>query len=276
VARPLALRAKKDGFQVRLLPLKDDLTIDIAKTRYEFSTNPPKAVIVSAISNVTGYVLPVKEIFEESEKYDAVNIIDAAQAAGMLDIDMADLKANIIVFAGHKTLYGVFGAAGFVMDGVEMSAVLAGGTGSDSLNTDMPEAIPERFEPGSPNIVALAGLNAALKENDQEEHLKKVKELTVYLKNGLRSVPGVILMGDYEDESQLSIVSFAFEGYTSGDIGTILDSDYDIAVRTGFHCAPYIHEYLKDAPYNGTVRISVGAFNTEKDIDNLVTALNTL
>ena len=275
VLRPLHLREEKDGITVKELPLCRDLSIDLDKTEYMFASEKPAAMFCSAISNVTGYLLPLKEIFSLSEKYGAVNVVDASQAAGLLPIDMVDLHAGIIVFAGHKTLYGTFGAAGFIKKpAVPLDVFLAGGTGSDSLNPEMPKDEPGRLEPASPALPAIAALNAALKEISVEEHYTKVRELTIYLSDRLRSIPSLTIYGD--DNTRLGIVSFVAEGYKSSEIGEILDREGGIAVRTGYHCAGLIHKHLKDEPYAGTVRVSVGMFNTQDDIDSLVSLLNTL
>lgn len=275
VIRPLHLRAKKDGIKIKELPLKPDLSLDIDKASFMFATEKPVAVFCTAISNVTGSRLSAKEVFSEAEKYGSVNVLDASQAAGLVPIDMDQIHAGVIVFAGHKTLYGIFGAAGFVIkDDIHLEVFLAGGTGSDSLNPEMPEDVPGRFEPASPALPSVAALNAALKEIDIEEHYRKVSELTAYLIEGLNSIPSVVVYGGETD--RFGIVSFAVEGYTASEVGEILDREGDIAVRTGYHCAGLIHKYLKDEEYVGTVRVSVGMFNTKEDIDTLVRVLRTL
>ena len=276
VARTLHHYQKIRGFSIELLPLKEDLRIDIDKVAFLFKQNAPSAVIMNAVSNVTGYMLPVKEICALGKECGAVTAVDAAQAAGLIDIDMRSISADIICFAGHKTLQGPFGIGGFVIrHGIDLIPVFTGGTGSDSLSLEMPGTSPGRYEASSQNIVAVAGLNAALKTTDQKDHFSKIRKLTEYLIKELEEIDKVEIMGAY-DEDTIGIVSFVVDGYMSDEVGMILDNEYDIAVRTGFHCAPYIHDYLGDKPWRGTVRAGIGQFNTKEDIDLLIEALSTL
>jgi len=212
-----------------------------------------------------------------AKEYGAITVLDAAQAAGLLDLDMPGMNTDILCFAGHKTLMGPFGVAGFLIKhGVTLKKVLTGGTGSASLDLNMPETTPERYEASSTNVVAIAGLNAALKDLDIVAHRDTVCELTEYLLEALNDIPSVNIMGAFDSDKTLGIVSFVVEGYESSEVGTILDDEYDIAVRTGYHCAPYIHDYLGDKPYHGTIRVGIGQFNTKEDIDALVNAIESL
>ena len=277
VARTLNMLQEKYRFDIEFIPLDDDLKIDLKKTEYQFTQKAPSIVIINKISNVTGYILPAEQVFHIAKKYGAVTIMDAAQAAGLVDIDMTSNDADIICFAGHKTLYGPFGIGGFALKhGIELQVSFAGGTGSNSLNLKMPDRSPARYEAASQNILAVAGLHAALSVVDQKQHLRHSVEMTDYLLTKLSSLTNIKLMGTYSDGSTLGIVSFVVDGYTSDDIGNILDDEFDIAVRTGYHCAPYIHEYLKDKDYAGTVRIGTGLFTTKEDVDRLIEALETL
>lgn len=212
-----------------------------------------------------------------AREYGAITVLDAAQAAGLIDLDMPALNADVLCFAGHKTLMGPFGIGGFLIKhGITLKKVLTGGTGSSSLTLDMPEEAPGRYEASSTNVVAIAGLNASLKGLDINEHRKTLRELTEYLLEALNGIPSVNLMGTFDTGKTLGIVSFVVEGYQSDEVGIILDDEYDIAVRTGYHCAPYIHDYLGDKPYHGTIRIGIGQFNTKEDIDALISAIKSL
>lgn len=277
VARTVHQLSVNTGASVEMLPLTEDLQIDLERAKYQFSVKAPSVVILNALSNVTGYILPVEELFLMAKEYGAITVLDAAQAAGLLDMDMAGLHADILCFAGHKTLMGPFGIGGFLLKrGIILKKVFTGGTGSASLNVDMPEMAPERYEASSTNVVAVAGLNAALTELNIDEHRDIVRELTQYLLEALETIPSVTLVGVVDHDKTLGIVSFVVEGYDSDEVGTILDDEYDIAVRTGYHCAPYIHDYLDDKLHHGTVRVGLGQFNTKEDIDALVSALETL
>ena len=269
---------KKYGFKVIELPLiEETLEIDIDKMRYLFSKNKPTYVCVNVVSNVTGYVLPVKEIFVEAHKYNAITIADAAQALGAIQFDIEDIEADITVFAGHKSLYGPFGIGGIIIkNNILLKEVIVGGTGSDSLNLNMPTSYPEKLESSSKNITAIAGLSVALDEIDINETYEKEKELTEYLVCELKKIEEVQLYIPYDFNKHIGIVSFNIEGFNSSDVGMILDEDFNIAVRTGYHCAPYIHKYLDDEKYLGTVRIGIGKFNTKDEIDRLIDSINEI
>ena len=275
VARCVELLRQRHGFIVKMLPLQKDLQIDLDKVQYEFSMNPPTLLIINAMSNVTGYVLPVQELSNMAKQFKCTVMLDTAQAAGLIDVDMRKLQADVICFAGHKSLGGPFGIGGFLLNNaIILERYLAGGTGSNSLNLSMPEEAPGRYEASSPNIIAIAGLLAALKELNGNEHNKKIKELTEYAIMRLLTIPDIKILG--QTPGQLGIVSFVLPGYNSNDIGEILDNEFDTAVRTGYHCCPYIHDFLGDKEYGGTVRIGLGMKNNKEDIDWLVQALRTL
>ena len=275
IARTVEAIRQKTGCTVSMIPVEEKtLEIDLKKTEYLFHEKNPDIVISTVISNVTGYMLPVKSLFELAKHYHATTIADAAQAAGLIDLDFDEINADIVGFAGHKTLCGPFGIGGFIIrKDVSLKCILTGGTGSDSLNLSMPQSAPGRYEAGSENIVAIAGLHAALEWLSANQHMEHIKELTDYLVDGLSKNPDVTV---FTTNQQLGIVSFVVEGYDSGDIGQILDDEFDIAVRTGYHCAPYIHKYLQDIPYAGTVRVGIGPFNTKEDIDTFIEAVESL
>lgn len=275
VARTLHHVSELYGVKIKLIPLKDkSLEVDIEKFKYELSKEKPKAVFCTHVSNVTGYILPVSEIFTEAKKYGACTVLDSAQSLGLVDIDVRTMPVDIIAFAGHKTLYGPFGIGGFVnVSSVKLNTYIVGGTGSDSLNLDMPSGIEVRYESSSTNIVSVHGLNAALKEIDAIEAFNREKELTDYLVKALEPIEGITVYLPAQREKHIAIVSFVVEGYLSEEIGEILDADFDIAVRTGYHCAPWIHDYIKDKESLGTVRVGVGRYTEKSSIDELIAAL---
>ena len=277
VARTLYLYQKIRGFSIEFIPLRKDLRIDIDKMVFLFKQKVPSVVIMNAVSNVTGYILPVEKICTLAKENGAVTVIDAAQAAGLINIDMRSNNADIVCFAGHKTLQGPFGIGGFAIKyGIKLDLIFAGGTGSNSLSLDMPVTAPGRYEASSQNIPAIAGLNAALKALDQEKHFIHVRYITAYLVEKLLEIDKLEIAGTHDISDTIGIISFTVDGYRADEIGMILDDEFGIAVRVGFHCAPYIHSYLNDIPNGGTVRVGIGAFNTEEDIDALVEALSTL
>ena len=277
VARTIHNVSKKIGFKVKLLPIDSGYEIDLDKTKYEFSKEKPSVVICTHVSNVTGYILPIEEIFKEAKKYEAICVLDSAQSLGLVPIDVRNNNVDILAFAGHKTLYGPFGIGGFInVSGIELEEYVTGGTGSDSLNLDMPNGMEAKYEASSCNIIAVAGLNAALTDICAEKCMVHERELTDYLINELQGNPKIKLFLPGNREQHVGIVSFIYEDMNSDDVGMILDEDYDIAVRTGYHCAPYIHDYLKDKSTLGTVRVGLGQFSTKEDIDALVRALKEI
>lgn len=278
VARTLKKASDDYELNICLMPLKEEtLEIDLEKLKYDFSRNKPFAIFCTHVSNVTGYILPIKAIFEEAKKYDAITVMDSAQSLGLIEIDSRQLKADIIAFAGHKTLYGPFGIGGFInLSGVELQEFITGGTGSDSLNLNMPNGSEAKYEAASCNVVAVAGLNAALKNLNLEANYKHEKDLTEYLIEQLNGIKTIKMYLPLDLSKHVGIVSFTCEGINSDDVGAILDEDFDIAVRTGYHCAPYIHKYLKDENLLGTVRVGLSQHLTKEDVDLLANALKEI
>lgn len=250
---------------------KVTLTYDLEKIKYQFAESKPNMIVISHASNVCGVLAPIGKICELSKMYDAINVIDMCQTAGLVDTDLSSHTIDFAVFAGHKTLYGPIGIAGFICTGeLKPSPLLYGGTGIDSANQSLPETVPERYEVASPNIMAIAGLNAALKwinevgikaifESEQENH-KKLLDL-------LKAFKIVKIIGPIDEDAGIGVISCVFQNYSSDSIGQIL-SDHDIAVRTGLHCAPSAHRFLGTFP-SGTVRFSVSYFNDDNDFAKL-------
>lgn len=277
VARSVHALAKRKSINVKELPLNDSLEIDLEKTKYEFAKDKPDVVFCTHVSNVTGYILPVEDIFKEAKSNGAITVLDSAQSMGLIEIRADLMDVDLIAFAGHKTLYGPFGIGGFInVSGIELDEFIAGGTGSDSLNLEMPSGKESKYEASSTNIVAIAGLNAALQDLNQEEYLRHESELTDYFVEKLSKIKGIKIYLPGNKDRHVGIVSFTVEGMNSEDVGMILDEDFDIAVRTGYHCAPFIHKYLKDKGNLGTIRIGLGQFTTKNDVNALVDAIEEI
>lgn len=279
VARTLNYLTKRKCINLRELPM-DDTTgeIEVDKLPYIFSKETPAAVFCTHISNVTGYILPVDEIFSQSKRYGSINVLDTAQSLGLIEYDVRiNEEVDIIAFAGHKNLYGPFGVGGFInIAHVPLDEFIVGGTGSDSLNLDMPKGNEARYESASSNVIAIAGLKAALEVLEVQKNYEHEKMLTDYLVEKLSALSNIKIFAPYDKEKHIGIVSFVVEGYKSDDVGMILDEDYDIAVRTGYHCAPHIHSHLKDEKYLGTVRVGLSQFTSKEELDRLIDALKEL
>lgn len=275
IVRPLYLLKEKIDFKLEILPF-DKYTWEpqLTKMAEMFSFKKPKAVLISQISNVTGLLLEYEKIFDLSKKYGSINILDSAQSFGEINPNLDN--CDYCVFAGHKTLYSIFGVAGFIMCG-EHKLVLtkSGGNGSDSLNHYMPLAGYARYEAGSPNVVAIYSLLKSIEWLKNNYDFEKEKELTKYMIEKISMLPKVRLFIP-NSKKVFGIVSIAVEGYSSDDVASILSEEFDIKVRAGYHCSPFVHQFIGSEEYKGTVRISLGAFNTLKDIDKLYDALLTL
>ena len=277
VLRPLELLRRRLGVRIEELPLAQDLSIDLEETARRFALLKPDLVSVSAISNVTGYVLPAREVFLLARKYKAFTLLDAAQAMGLLKMRFASLCADAVAFAGHKTLYSPFGIAGFLLkNGRKLDEVLAGGNGKKSLSVEMPGTAPERYECGSMDTPAIAGLAASLEWLRTVDPWKRETELIDYLIPKLEGIQGLKLYTAPSRERQSGVISLNLEGFRANEVAAILDDKWDIAVRAGHHCAAKIHEHLNDKEHDGTVRVSVSVFTTEEELDVLVKALSSI
>jgi len=248
---------------------------DLEKIKYQFADNSPSFVVISHASNVCGIIAPIVEICALAKSHNAITMLDMCQTMGLIDTDLENSDIDYAAFAGHKTLYAPFGIAGFICTAdTELKPLLFGGTGVESASRTLPETIPERFEVGSLNIMAIAGLNASLRwineigivniyRKEQENREQLIKSLNRY--DNIQIVPSNI------NNKAIGVVSCTFGDYGSDSIGQIL-SNKNIAVRTGLHCAPTAHSFLGTFPA-GTVRFSVGYFNNDDDLVTLEEAL---
>jgi cysteine desulfurase family protein len=253
---------------------KKFLSYNIEKIKHQFQDTKPDVVIMTHASNVCGLITPIKEITELAKTYDAQVAIDCAQTAGLLDIDIQKVDVDYLVFAGHKTLYGPLGIAGFIVDeNTKLKPLLFGGTGNHSAN---PKLL-RKFEVGSINVYAIAGLNAALKwinKIGRENIYEKERNLKTELMKCLESFDNIRVIKPADEQEQIGIASCVFGGDGSDSIGQVLDQ-YNIAVRAGIHCAPEAHIFLGTFP-KGTVRFSLGYFNRYEDIEILKNVLKNI
>lgn len=250
---------------------KQTLKYDMEKIKYQFLDSKPNLVIMSHASNVCGVVAPIFDICKLSKEFSAINVIDMCQTAGLIDTDLSSDSIDYAVFAGHKTLYGPIGIAGFISaNEIKLEPLLYGGTGIDSANQDLPESIPEKYEVASQNILAISGLNASLKwiksVTIDEIHKKELLNCRKLIKI-LSGHDNIKLIRGADEDNSVGVVSCIFKNYSSDNIGKIL-SENDIAVRTGLHCSPLAHKFLETYPA-GTVRFSVSYFNNDNDFEKL-------
>ncbi|MBR4231125.1 MAG: aminotransferase class V-fold PLP-dependent enzyme [Bacilli bacterium] len=278
IIRALEVVKNKYELNVLTIPFNTESWIpDYNMLENMFAINRPKAIFISHISNVTGLILPYKNIFSLGKKYNSINLLDSSQAFGVVEVEN-NSNIDFLVFAGHKSLYASFGIAGFVKKNtVELNKFIFGGNGSDTMNPNMPDNGHMAYEAGSPNIVAISGLNASIDWLQKTKVYEKELDATHYLINSLKQLNNVklYLPEDYENKI-FGVVSIGIDKYSADEVGSILNDEFDIAVRTGFHCAPLVHDFIGSKMYNGTVRISLNYFNTFEDIDYLISALKTL
>jgi cysteine desulfurase family protein len=263
---------------VRQLSVNDRLEYDLERIRYQFDKEKPDLIVATHASNVIGLVAPVMELCRLAKEYGAVTVIDMAQTAGLIDLDLGLEVFDFAVFAGHKTLYGPTGLSGFLMKpDFPLPPVLFGGTGYDSANQNMPDILPERYEMGTMNISGMAGLNAALswiEETTVEAIRAKEHENRQELLQLLKKYDFLSIIGNVQGRDYVGIVSCLIDGISSDSAGRILE-ERGIAVRTGLQCAPLAHQFLGTYPA-GTIRFSVNCFTNENDFAELKAALDDI
>lgn len=276
VTRVLNSYEKDETIKVFQLTVSEGLRYDMQRIKYQFEENEPDMVIVSHASNAFGLIAPVEDIFHCAKSHGAYTVADMSQTAGLVDSNVGSTDFDFAVFAGHKTLYGPTGISGFVMDPeIKLPTVLYGGTGMESANQDMPVGLPERFEMGTLNISGIAGLNAALKwiiETGRNKIVERENENRGKLINLLSSYDWLKIVGNRTGNEYVGIVSCLIEGIGSDSAGNIF-SEKGVAVRTGLHCAPLAHRFMKTFPA-GTIRFSVSYFTAEKDFEELKEVLD--
>lgn len=284
IMRTLSSLQKNNEFKINIIPF-DNISFKLEEDnlRIMFSKENPDLIIMSHVSNVTGYILPIYECHQLAKQYNPINIVDCAQSLGLVEVNVQRefKECDFIIFAGHKSLYGPFGVGGFISveNKVELNEVITGGTGSDSTNLEMPRENEVYFEAGSYNMQAIAGLNVALKwlkEVSRDNIYEHKKQLTKQIIDGLKSINGIEIYIPENLEKHIGVVSFNLNNYLAEDVGEILNDEYNIAVRTGHHCAPFIGNFLDGYAKSGTIRVSIGYFNSEEEIDEFLDCVNSL
>lgn len=239
-----------------------------------------KMVIVNHSSNIIGTVQDVEAVGKICRKAGVYFVVDASQSAGIIPIDMKSMCIDVLVFTGHKCLMGPTGIGGsYIMENIPIKGTRFGGTGVRSAQLTHLEQFPYRMECGTLNLVGVAGLNAGTKWV-LEQGIEKLhaQEITLWdkLRKGLQNIESVTTYCAESTENQNAVLSFNVKGFEAGDVGMMLDVDYNIASRTGLQCAPKVHEGIGTNNMHGTCRLSVGAFNTEKDIDAAIEAVKDI
>lgn len=279
VLRPL-YHLEQDGIiEVSYTPFGKDGYIDPGDVKAQIK-NTTKLVLLNHASNVIGTVQPLAEVGKICREFGIYFAVDASQTAGITPIDVQAMHIDLLAFTGHKSLLGPTGIGGsYVAEGVPIRITRFGGTGVDSAKRRHLDEFPYRLECGTQNIVGIAGLHAGQKwiqSKGLDQLHQREMQLWGRLRNGLQEIDGVTTYCANGGNNRNAVLSFNISGWEAADAGAILDADYGIACRTGLQCAPLVHEQLGTDKLSGTIRFSLGPFNTEGDIDQAIHAVKEI
>ncbi|NIK71472.1 aminotransferase class V-fold PLP-dependent enzyme [Paenibacillus sp. BK720] len=278
VRRPLEYLKHALGIQITYVDADEAGRIQVEQIASAV-TAETSLIIVNHSSNLLGTIAPVAQIGELARSKGIKLLVDAAQSAGILEIDVEAMGIDMLAFPGHKGLLGPQGTGGlYIHPDVDLVPQLHGGTGSQSEAPEQPNVRPDRYEAGTQNTPGLAGLKAGveyvLHETVHNIHTKEWA-LTQRIMDGLLSVDGIKILGPKLGEQRTGIVAFVADGIDPSEMSFILDQHYQIAVRAGFHCTPMAHA-CAGTTATGAVRASVGCFTTEQEADALVAAVKEI
>jgi cysteine desulfurase/selenocysteine lyase len=280
VLRPLHSLAKQRDVNVTRVKCDSTGFVDPEDIRTALGSDT-RLVCMTHASNVTGTVHDIGTISDFVHGNGTLLMIDAAQTAGCVPIDVQEMQIDLLAFTGHKGLMGPQGTGGlFIKSGIEVQIqpFREGGTGSQSSSDRQPEKMPDRFEGGTHNTPGLAGLGAGVRfvlGTGIESIQTHERALAEHLLDRLAAIPGIKVYGPPCGMHRVAVVSFTIENWPPLNLAHLLASGFDIATRSGLHCAPLIHQYLGTAD-TGTVRASIGYFNTMDDINVLCDALEQI
>ncbi len=279
VLRPLYMLKQQGLIDYDIVPMNPEtgkIDPDDIKNAIKPET---KMVIVNHGSNVLGTIQPAEEIGQICKAHNVLYMLDASQTAGVIPVDMQELNADLVVFAGHKSLFGPCGTGGLAVGpDVPIRSSKWGGTGIKSALRYHPDDFPQRLETGTPNILGISGLNAGVKwilEQGIENIHKQEMELVAQLIDGIKNLEGLTMHCSGSGHDHLPVLSITIENITPQELTTRLDVDSNITCRAGLQCAPYLHDRIGTSP-NGTLRFGIGPFNTSEHIDSAITALTNI
>jgi cysteine desulfurase family protein len=277
VSRPVRKVAKAHGAQFKIAPYTRENPIDLDFVEDQLKAGNVKLLACTMASNVTGDILPSQELGELADRYGALYLVDASQSAGVLPVDVEELRADMLAFAGHKGLFGPPGIGGlFVRKGIELETLAEGGTGKDSGKHEMSGRFPSNFEVGTHNLLSIVGMTAGvrwIRQADRTALREHETRLAERFAAGVSELPGVTVYGSSDASRRTAVVSMTMDGVTPASVAKWLAEKHNIATRAGYHCAPLAHETIGTLPGEGTIRFSFGFANT---MDEIETALNCL
>ena len=277
VIRPINHLVRDSGVEATFVPFNDQGFVEPGDIKKAIKSNT-RLVVVNHGSNVIGTVQPLKEIGAVCHQKGVPFAVDTSQTAGKVPINMREMNIDVLAFTGHKSLMGSTGIGGLcVREHLTIRHTRAGGTGVRSAYPFHLEEYPFRMEYGTPNMVGIASLVAAQDWIDEKGGVEAIHnyemQLTQQLVDGFRKIDGVIVYCCDSLENHIATVTMNVEGIEAGDVGIMLDVDHDIAVRTGLHCAPLVHEQLGTVEIHGGVRFGIGPFNTTEHISRAIEAI---
>ncbi len=278
VRRPLEYLRQKDGVEISYVKPREDYSFAMEDFEKEF--NPQTSlVIVTHASNLVGTIVPIKELGELCRKYKVPFMVDASQSAGVFPIDVQAMNIQLLAFPGHKGLYGPQGTGGLYIDPkMDLEPLLHGGTGSHSESLEQPTTRPDRYESGTANTVGIAGLGVGVDfvlKTGVDQIREKEMKLTYKLIEGLEKLEGVQVYGQDKNIERAAVVAFSIEGLDASESAYILDQQYGIAVRAGYHCTPLGHETI-GTMNQGAIRASFSYFNEMEDVEALILAVQEI
>lgn len=279
VLRPLFECSNSLNINIDLVNSSKDGFINPIDIKNKINKNT-KLVIISHASNVIGSIQNIKEIGAICKENNVFFIIDTAQTAGMVKVDMHQCNANAIAFTGHKSLLGPQGIGGFIIDDLlndECTSTFSGGTGSLSHSLTQPNFLPDKFECGTLNSPGIVGLSNSI-DFINKEGLETIYSKTSYLRSklyeGMLNIDGIKLYGNTNFSKYTTCISFNYKNFDPAEVSYFLEYN-GIKTRSGLHCAPLAHKSIGSYP-GGTIRFSLGYFNTEKEIDYTLSILNNI
>ena len=279
VARPLEQLKEQGLIELTYLPVIDGTILETENLTDYFRPNTGLFVMTHA-SNVTGAILPYEQCAAAAKVHGVPFVLDAAQSAGLIDIDFENSLIDVLAFTGHKSLMGPAGTGGFILKNTiadKISPIISGGTGSMSHLLTQPEFLPDKFQPGTPNILGIIGLSAAvefLNKTGIDNIFAHELALTRMFMEGITH-DDIIIYGPKSHELRMPVVSFNIKGMDNGILGETLYDEFGIVARSGLHCAPLTHQSMGTYP-NGALRASFGYYTTEEEIEYGISSINSI
>jgi cysteine desulfurase/selenocysteine lyase len=276
VMRPLNYLLKKGIIDLTIVQCSKEGHIDLDALKRSIRKNT-RLIAVNHASNVVGTIAPLEEIGKISG--DIPFLVDVAQSAGAVPLDVETMGIGLLAFTGHKSLYGPQGTGGLsVREGIDLKPLRMGGTGSKSESWDHPDFLPDKYECGTPNTPGIIGLGEGVKFV-LHEGVDRIRQhemmLTQSLLTGLEDIEGIAVYGPKNPEAQTPTVSITVNGVQASEVGYRLDREFDIMARVGLHCNPGAHKTIGTFPH-GTVRLSMGYFNTPEEVDQVLESLREI